>query len=105
MKPALKRPAAVILIICAALLIGIVVNAVWTLAEKKSHPDDYQDLIEKYAEEYNIPASVIYATIKVESNFNAKAESSVGARGLMQMMPTTFEWLTEIGRASCRERV
>lgn len=86
-------PAVIIGIIAAALVLGIAVNVVWELAEKATHPYKYYDHVTKYAEEYNVPESVIYAVIKVESNFDRKAESSVGARGLMQMMEPTFEWL------------
>jgi len=44
--------------------------------------------------EYNVPEAVIYAVIKVESDFDPVAESSAGAIGLMQLMPSTFEDLT-----------
>jgi soluble lytic murein transglycosylase len=51
------------------------------------------EYVSQYAYEYNVPETVILAVIKVESDFNAGAVSSVGAKGLMQMMPDTFEWL------------
>lgn len=53
----------------------------------------YQDLIEKYAAEYNLQPAFVTAIIRNESSFNTRAESSVGARGLMQLMPETAEWI------------
>ena len=62
--------------------------------EKAVSPKNYDEYVAKYAEEYNIPEYVLFAVIKVESNFDPKAKSSAGAMGLMQMMPSTFKWLT-----------
>lgn len=53
----------------------------------------WQDLIERYAREYNLDPAFVTAIIRNESSFRTEAESSVGARGLMQMMPDTAEWI------------
>ncbi len=53
----------------------------------------WQDYIEKYAAEYNLQPAFVTAIIRNESSFRANAESSVGARGLMQLMPDTAEWI------------
>lgn len=53
----------------------------------------WQDIIERYAAEYNLDPAFVTAIIRNESSFNTKAESSVGARGLMQAMPDTAEWI------------
>ncbi len=90
----ISRPLAIVLIVCIALIAGLAVNFVWTLFEKLSYPQKYSEYVEKYATEYNVPEEIIYATIKVESSFKFDAESGAGAQGLMQLMPTTFEWLT-----------
>ena len=90
----LKRAAVVCLIPCLAVGAGIALNHLWRMWDAHTHPKDYVDYVEQYAEEYDVPADVIWAVIKVESDFDPLAESSVGARGLMQMMPATFDWLT-----------
>lgn len=41
------------------------------------------------AENSRVPVSLALAVAKIESNFNDKAESSAGARGVMQIMPKT----------------
>lgn len=58
-----------------------------------NHPLYYRDLIEHYAEENNLHPAFMAAIIMKESSFRTDAESSVGARGLMQLMPDTAEWI------------
>ena len=53
----------------------------------------WQDHIEKYALQYNLQPAFVMAIIRNESSFRTNAESSVGARGLMQLMPDTAEWI------------
>lgn len=55
--------------------------------------DRYDQLILKFAMEFEISASLIKAVITEESCFNNKALSPVGAQGLMQLMPETADWL------------
>jgi soluble lytic murein transglycosylase-like protein len=51
----------------------------------------YDDWIREAGALYQIPAELIRAVIKVESDYDPKAVSSAGARGLMQLMPRTAE--------------
>jgi membrane-bound lytic murein transglycosylase B len=53
----------------------------------------YLTYIEDAAEKYRIPISFIKGVIRVESNFNYRAQSPVGAMGLMQLMPRTATFL------------
>lgn len=53
----------------------------------------WQDEIEQYAAQYNLQPAFVMAIIRNESSFRTNAESSVGARGLMQLMPDTAEWI------------
>ena len=51
------------------------------------------DIIEKYAERYNLCPMLLEEVIRQESNFRISASSSVGAQGLMQLMPGTASML------------
>lgn len=53
----------------------------------------WQEHIEKYAAQYNLQPAFVTAIIRNESSFRTGAESSIGARGLMQLMPDTAEWI------------
>lgn len=58
-----------------------------------THPIQYAGYVEKYAAEYGVDKYLIYAFIKTESGFDPDAVSNTGARGLMQLMETTFDWV------------
>lgn len=49
----------------------------------------YATTVQRAALYYQLPPELIWAVIKVESNFRDRAISKVGARGLMQLMPRT----------------
>lgn len=49
----------------------------------------YDDLIREAAEHYRLPFAFIKAVVKVESNFNPRAQSPKAAKGLMQLIDGT----------------
>jgi len=51
--------------------------------------DKYRTLVHKFAEQYRISPSLVFAVIRTESNFNPYAVSSAPAYGLMQLVPTS----------------
>jgi soluble lytic murein transglycosylase-like protein len=50
---------------------------------------DLISLLDKYTKDYQLEIPLIMAIMKIESNFDPKATSPVGACGLMQLMPET----------------
>ena len=47
------------------------------------------DAIKKWCKVYKVPLHISLGVVKVESNFNSKAVSNKGAKGLYQLMPKT----------------
>ncbi len=49
----------------------------------------FQPIVLKAANRYNVDPAMVMAIIMAESSYNPKAISKKGAKGLMQLMPTT----------------
>lgn len=86
-------------VISLAIIFTIIIGGAYVLRYAKermltdTYPLKYEDEVNAASEKYNVEKALIYAVIKTESNFDPDAKSSVGAMGLMQIMPETFTWL------------
>jgi soluble lytic murein transglycosylase-like protein len=58
-----------------------------------AYPPVHVELIAEAGDAYNVPPELLYAVIRRESLFYPAAVSRVGAMGLFQFMPYTFETL------------
>lgn len=57
--------------------------------ERMFFPREHENLVFDYAKRLGVDPDFIFALIRQESVFNPKAQSPVGAAGLMQLMPAT----------------
>ena len=63
------------------------------------YPFDYREIIVVNAEKYGVDAELVASIINVESSYNPYARSNKGALGLMQVLPSTAEWIAgRLGR-------
>ncbi len=60
---------------------------------RSTYPIKYEEYVERYSRDNDIDKFLVYAVIKTESGFHPDAVSGVGARGLMQIMEDTFDWI------------
>ncbi|HSA62536.1 MAG TPA: murein transglycosylase domain-containing protein [Nitrospiraceae bacterium] len=51
--------------------------------------EKYRPVVNRFADQYQISPSLVFAVIRTESNFNPFAVSSAPAYGLMQLVPTS----------------
>ncbi|MBR6399903.1 MAG: lytic transglycosylase domain-containing protein [Firmicutes bacterium] len=56
-------------------------------------PLQHYDTIKKYAAEYDLDPALVCAVINTESGFDTDAQSAKGAKGLMQLMDETANWI------------
>lgn len=59
----------------------------------KAELEKIYSAVQKAAKKYGVDENLIYAIIKQESDFDSTCTSSVGAAGLMQIMPSNFSYL------------
>jgi TolA-binding protein len=59
------------------------------------YPICFEDIIREYALKYEIDPLLVMAMIREESRFNSWDESAAGARGLMQIIFSTAEWIAQ----------
>ena len=57
------------------------------------YPFAYGDEIDRYSRQRNLPPELVLAVIREESRFDETVMSQAGAWGLMQVMPSTGEWI------------
>jgi len=78
----------------AALLLTVLAVAALIIGINLRFPVRHMDIIEANAGE--LDPTWILAVIMAESSFREGAESHRGAQGLMQLMPTTAEWVAQL---------
>ena len=62
------------------------------------YPYSYRQTIETNAARYGVDPLLVAAVIRVESKYKPDAVSAKGALGLMQIMPSTADWIaTQVG--------
>lgn len=78
-----------------AVLAGVVLAAAWVVRveppwyERLVYPLRYEHIVRGHAEHYRLDPALLAGVIYAESEFDAKARSSAGAIGLMQLLPET----------------
>lgn len=65
------------------------------ILEKIIYPYPNQAIIENYAAQYGVDPLFVIAVIREESKFLPQSESHKGAKGLMQLMPSTAQSIAE----------
>jgi Transglycosylase SLT domain/Domain of unknown function (DUF4124) len=63
--------------------------AAWRPVGTTGKDSRYDSIIEKYAGQFRLDPSLVRSMIQTESDFDERAISPKGARGLMQLMPAT----------------
>ena len=84
-------------VILAAVLCGIALFCLsYRLIEKKYvYRTPYHDAVRIASKDYGVSESVIYAVMKSESSFRLTVVSPKGAVGLMQLLPSTAEFIAK----------
>ena len=80
-------------VLAAVLLLGAAL--LLPKAARASYPYLYRSQIEHCAAAYGLDPLWVAAIVRTESSFDPAAVSPVGARGLMQLMPATAQWLAQ----------
>ena len=92
--------------VLAFIFVPLVLLGIVYLVNNHFYPMTYKQEITSFAQTYNVPPSLVASIANTESGMNEKALSSKGAKGVMQLMPTTAEWLAgKLGKDYCEEKL
>ena len=93
-----QRRRTMLAVLASALVVLIALGA-WALIHRGGaplfdrYPMRYEAEIRQAAAEFSLDPAYVASVALAESSFDAEAVSSVGAIGLMQIMPSTGEWI------------
>ena len=93
-----QRRRTMLAVLASALVVLIALGA-WALIHRGGaplfdrYPMRYEAEIRQAAAEFSLDPAYVASVALAESSFDAGAVSSVGAIGLMQIMPSTGEWI------------
>jgi soluble lytic murein transglycosylase len=73
---------------------GVFDRRVWKLAWPRAYPES----VERYAELFDVESALVWSVMRQESAFATVALSHANAMGLMQVIPSTWNWLAELQR-------
>ena len=88
-----KHPIITVLLIIIAAAVVLAGYLWYNYYIRISHPLKYTSYVERYSRDFNVDKYLVYAVIKTESGYDPQAVSNVGARGLMQIMEDSFDWI------------
>jgi len=83
----------VIFLCCAAFGGYLIYENVQYKKALANYPTAYTDLIQTYADEYELDPYLVQSIMRCESSNDPSAVSDAGAIGLMQIMPDTGTWI------------
>lgn len=81
-------------VLCAVLLIVVVLVVTSNRFWRFMYPIEYQPVIQKAASHAKVDPLLVASIIRVESKFHSSDVSHAGAVGLMQLMPSTAQWIS-----------
>lgn len=64
-------------------------------AYRLAYPRAWEESVRRWSREYGVDPLLVWAVMREESGFLPTAVSSSGARGLMQLLPSTARWIAE----------
>lgn len=86
--------------ITAALLLLVTLGLIFLVSSREflrlAFPVAYVPEVEERAQRYKLDPYFVLAVVRVESNFKPDAQSTPGARGLMQILPETGSWIAQM---------
>lgn len=82
-----------VVLFAVVLAVALAVLRAHDAVEKARYPVKYEQEIRLCAQEYALEPAYVAAVILAESSYNPEAVSSADARGLMQLLPSTAEWI------------
>lgn len=83
-------------IICVFWVIIALFYGVNMVEKKHVYPLKYKQTVIRYAKQNEIESALVFAVIKTESSFREKVVSKKGAVGLMQILPSTAEYVAKL---------